>query len=89
MSGNHFYSCALCTHFTAKYSENVFYANICTKNVQTPVLTVQVVRRCVFMVRMVYVVDQIGSEQTVSRDSFNYAREVKAADMSNLQVVIY
>ena len=28
-------------------------------------------------------------EQTVSRDSFNYAREVKAADMSNLQVVIY
>ena len=56
---------------------------------------VQVVRRCVFMVRMVYVrsaemkVNQIGSEQTVSRDSFNYAREVKAADMSNLQVVIY
>ena len=44
-----------CTHFTAKYSENVFYANICTKNVQTPMLTVQVVRRCVFMVRMVYV----------------------------------
>ena len=44
-----------CTHFTAKYSENVFYASICTKNVQTPVLTVQVVRRCVFMVRMVYV----------------------------------
>ena len=34
-------------------------------------------------------VNQIGSEQTVSRDSFNYAREVKAADMSNLQVVIY
>ena len=50
-----FYSCALCTHFTAKYSDNVFYANICTKNVQTPMLTVQVVRRCVFMVRMVYV----------------------------------
>ena len=80
-----------------KYSENLFYAGICTKNVQTPVLTVQVVHRCVFMVRMVYVavrsadmkVNQIGSEQTVSRDSFNYAREVKAADMSNLQVVIY
>ena len=53
--GNHFYSCALCTHLTAKYSENVFYANICTKNVQTPMLTVQVVRRCVFMVRIVYV----------------------------------
>ena len=60
-------------------------------------LTVQVVRRCVFMVRMVYVavrsagmeVNQIGSEQTVSRESLNYAREVKAADMSNLQVVIY
>ena len=34
-------------------------------------------------------VNQIKSEQTVSRDSFNYAREVKAADMSNLQVVIY
>ena len=34
-------------------------------------------------------VNQIGSEQTVSRDSVNYAREVKAADMSNLQVVIY
>jgi hypothetical protein len=50
-----FYSCALCTHFTAKYSENVFYANICIKKVQSPVLTVQVVRRCVFMVRMVYV----------------------------------
>ena len=53
--GNHFYSCALCTHFTAKYSENVFCANICTKNVQTPMLTAQVVRRCVFMVRMLYV----------------------------------
>jgi len=52
---NHFYSCALCTHFTAKISENVFYANICTKNVQTPMLTVQVVRRCVFMVRMMNV----------------------------------
>ena len=50
-----FYSCALCTHFTAKYSINVFYANICTKNVQTPMLTVQVVRRCVFMVRMMNV----------------------------------
>ena len=44
------------------------------KKVQTPVLTVQVVRRCVFMVHMVYVavrsadmrVNQIGSEQTVS-----------------------
>ena len=24
---NHFYSCALCTHFTAKYSKNVFSAN--------------------------------------------------------------
>ena len=34
-------------------------------------------------------VNQIGSEQTVSRDSSKYAREVKAADMSNLQVVIY
>ena len=55
VSGNHFYSCALCTHFTAKYSDNVSYTNICTKNVQTPMLTVQVVRRCVFMVRMVYV----------------------------------
>ena len=55
VSGNHFYSCALCTHFAVKYSENVFYASICTKNVQTPVLTVQVVRRCVFMVRMVFV----------------------------------
>ena len=42
-----FYSCALCTHFTAKYSYNVFCASICTKNVQTPVLTVQVVHRCV------------------------------------------
>ena len=31
---NHFYSCSLCTHFTAEYSENVFCANICTKNVQ-------------------------------------------------------
>ena len=50
-----FYSCALCTHFTVKYSENEFYASICTKNVQTTVLTVQVVRRCVFMVRMVHV----------------------------------
>ena len=29
----HFYSCDLCTHFTAKYSENVFYANIFRKNV--------------------------------------------------------
>jgi len=55
VSGNHFYSCSLCIHFTAKYSENAFYANICTKNVQTPMLTVQVVRRCVFMVRMMNV----------------------------------
>ena len=31
---SHFYYCALYTHFTAKYSENVFYANICTKNVR-------------------------------------------------------
>ena len=53
--GNPFYSSALCTHFTVKYSENIFNASICTKNVQTPVLTVQVVHRCVFMVRMVYV----------------------------------
>ena len=29
----------------------------CTKNVQTTVLAVQVVRRCVFMVRMVHVAD--------------------------------
>ena len=29
----HFYSCGLCTHFTAKYSGSVFYANICTKKV--------------------------------------------------------
>ena len=34
-------------------------------------------------------VNQIGSEQTVSRQIFNYAREVKAADMNNPQVVIY
>ena len=52
---NYFYSCALCFHFSAKYSEDVFYANICTKNAQNPMLTVQVVRRCVFMARMVYV----------------------------------
>ena len=52
-------------------------------------LTVQVARRCVFIVRMVYVtVTKIGSEQTISRDSLNYTREVKAADMNNLQVVI-
>ena len=43
------------THFTAKYSENAFYASISTKNVQTSVLTVRAVRRCVFMERMVYV----------------------------------
>ena len=35
-------------------------------------------------IRIVLTRDQIGSEQTVSRESFNYAREVKAADMSNL-----
>ena len=41
-------------------------------------------------------VSQIGSEQTASRDSYlavaiagKYAREVKAADMNNPQVVIY
>ena len=34
VSGNHYCSSALCTHFTAKYSENVICANICTKNVQ-------------------------------------------------------
>ena len=34
------------------HSENAFYAKICTKSVQTLMLTVQVVRRCVFMVRM-------------------------------------
>ena len=61
LSGIHFYSCALCTHFTVKYSENVFYANICTKNVQTPMLTVQVVRRCISMVRMVYVAVGVAS----------------------------
>ena len=34
VSGYLFYSCALCTRFTAKYTENAFYANICTKKVQ-------------------------------------------------------
>ena len=46
--GIHFYSCALCTHLTAKYSENVFNANICTK-------MCKICKRCALMARMVYV----------------------------------
>ena len=54
---NHFYSCALLLYslHCEVHSEIVFYAKYVLKNVQNPMLTAQVVRRCVFMVRVVYV----------------------------------